>query len=81
MSEKESEPQWTWDIDLEALIGAFIRIETNESMYRDGRLSAVRYREIPFLGETIRVPIGLEMNGDATDVLPFELIKKVEAAV
>lgn len=76
MGEKQ---EWIWDINLEALIGVYIRIETHESMYRDGRLSSVRYREIPFLGEKISIPVGLEMNGDATDVIPFELIKKVEA--
>jgi len=76
MSEEADE--WSWDIDLDALVGSFIKIETNESMYREGRLSAVKYRKMDFMGEVVTVLEGLEMNGDETDVIPFELIKRVD---
>jgi hypothetical protein len=76
--DQNKSPYWTWIIELDALMGVQIRLETNESMYRTGKLTRVRFNDIPFMGEIVPIPVGLELNGDDTDVIPFSLIKNVE---
>jgi hypothetical protein len=68
---------WKWEIDLKLAEGSNVRLETNEGVYREGRLSKVTTKKLPFLGRDVLLPEALELNSDPNDRIPFSTIRSV----
>ncbi len=62
---------------MEAVGKKYVRLETAQGVDRSGKLSGLRTRPIKFNGETVDIPIELELNGDPTDTVPLHLISKL----
>ena len=68
---------WTWDIDLDNLVGRFVDLETTDGMLRSGKVTKFVIREIELAGETVKVPEAIELNGDPRDLIEFLRLKSV----
>ena len=68
--------QWIETI-VEAVGKKYVRLETAQGVDRSGKLSGIRTRAINFNGETVDIPIELELNGDPTDTVPLNIISKL----
>lgn len=56
-------------------IGKIVSLETFDGSVRQGRFSGMRSKSIMVNGHTVDWPTGVELNGDAGDVISFELIQ------
>ncbi|KKN27808.1 hypothetical protein LCGC14_0860710 [marine sediment metagenome] len=68
---------WTWDIDLDNLVGRFAALETTDGMMREGKITKFVTREIELAGAAVKVPEAIELNGDPRDLIEFLRLKSV----
>jgi len=59
---KMSELNWT--IDVKAMLGKEVKVETKDGIYLAGRFTDLITEEIRFCGESVPVPIVIELDGD-----------------
>lgn len=77
MPEVKSE-RWDWQIDLSPFIDRNGRLTTLDGIYREGRISSIKMRELDLAGHKVQIPESIEMNGDKEDIIPFDRLAKVE---
>lgn len=56
--------EWKWTIDVKAMFGKEVKVETKDGMYLGGRLTNLITELIRFCGKEVEVPIVLELDGD-----------------
>ena len=66
-----------WIKELADKTGQMITLETTDGVTREGRLSALRGRSIKLDGKDVEIIIGLELNGDPYDDIPFDRIATI----
>jgi len=74
----QTEGDWIWTIELDSLLDRHAHLETEDGMLREGRITAIRTRTITLAGETIEVPVAVELNGDPRDLVEFLRLKSVD---
>ena len=62
---------------LQGLIGRKISLETMDGCTRSGKLTDITWRSVRIQGIELEWPMGLILNGDATDELPWDRLKWV----
>jgi hypothetical protein len=70
--------EWTWDIDLEPLVGCHAHLETMDGIRREGRISAVRTKSLVIDGEEVTFPASFELNGDPMDEVDLDRLVRVD---
>lgn len=58
-------------------IGRYVHLETKEGIFREGKLTALRYRDIEMNGKTVDYPEAIELNGDSMDYISFDLVRRI----
>jgi len=77
-SSMKVEDQLVWCIDLSALIGRRIEVETDDGHYRSGILTEIIWRTMKVLGMEWDTPIALKLDLDEADHIPWSIIKTVK---
>lgn len=58
-------------------VGSYINLETDDGVRREGRLSGWRMRDLVLNGETLTLPVALELNKDPNDTVALDRIKRI----
>lgn len=75
---EQATEKWEWAIDLDPFLGRTGYLTTKDGVYRQGRISAVRMRELEVNGEVVRYPEFIELNGDTEDLIPFDRLQRLK---
>lgn len=67
-----------WLDELSDAVGKFVHIETFDGIHREGKLSALRHREIEVNGEIWHVPTAIEFNDEQSDYIEIKLIQRID---
>lgn len=73
-TKKKNKNPGKWVDALMASVGRSVRIETADGIYRDGRCTGFRVREITVNGEIVGWPIEVELNGDPNDRISLDRV-------
>lgn len=66
-----------WIDQLSEAVGKNIHLETMEGVFREGKLTGLRMRDIEMNGKAVDYPEAIELNGDPTDYIDFILIRRI----
>ncbi len=67
-----------WINTLGANVGQYIKLETADGCYRDGRLSGLGCRTIKLNGVDEKIIVDVEINGDPQDRISIERIINID---
>lgn len=54
-----------------------VSVETVDGMFRVGRMTSISYSTFEMNGKKCSIPNEIELNGDVTDTVPIERIRKI----
>lgn len=74
----KTDDEFVWDIELDALVGRNAYLETEDGMQREGKITGIRTRPFMLAGDTVHVPLAIELNGDPRDLIEFLRLKSVD---
>jgi hypothetical protein len=74
MTKKRKKKPGAWIDVVASSVGKFIHLETHDGVFREGKLTGLRMREIHLNGEEVEMPIAVELNGDPSDYIDFGAI-------
>ena len=66
-----------WIDQLFEAVGKNIHLETMEGVFREGKLTGLRMRDIEMNCKAVDYPEAIELNGDPTDYIDFILIRRI----
>jgi len=70
--------EWVWEINLKAMVGRDVRLETKDGVHREGRISKVNMAPFTLSGETVAIPDSIELNGDSEDLVAFNRLATMD---
>jgi hypothetical protein len=73
-----NKPMGFWIDVLVQSVGKYIKLESNDGIRREGRLSSLENEIIIFNGEEVELIKELQLNNDPFDSVPFERVKEFE---
>lgn len=73
-----TQPSFTWEIDLDGMVGMFCRAETIDGVIREGKITGVQHFDFTVDGEIHRLPTKFELNDDSADTLDFYRLKTLD---
>lgn len=59
-------------------LGRFIHLETTDGVAREGKLTGLRTQEVILNGQTLDMPVALELNGDPNDFIMLLQIYRLD---
>lgn len=66
-----------WIDKLVDAVGRNIHLETMEGVFREGKLTGLRMRDLEMNGKRVDYPEAIEFNGDPTDYIDFVLVRRI----
>lgn len=67
-----------WNLDLRSLLNGVHLVETAEGAVRTGQITNIEWRTKTINARIVQEPVYLELNGDASDLVEWALIIRVE---
>lgn len=80
MGRVRPEESLVWNIDLSALVGRKVLVETDDGHYRTGTLTEIVWRPIKVLGMEWDSPFALKLDLDDADRIPWLIVKTITLA-
>lgn len=70
--------KWKWDVDLEPMIGKTVHIITKDGFEREGKITAVKTRDVTINNKLYVAPFAIELNGDPIDIITFVKMENMD---
>jgi len=77
---KRIEDQVKWLVDLRALLGATVTLETKDGVKRSGKITKIVNTSFKLGKRDVVMPFAVELNGDPGDHITFTSIARFDVA-
>lgn len=75
---KTKKTRGAWIGEVIGSVGRYIHIETTDGVFREGKLTGLRTRDVMFNGQEAQLPVAVELNGDPNDFIDLSVVHSME---